>query len=166
MDWKSITSGVVEGLTTALVWAVLIWVWQKVKACRIKNEIRKNLSGKTARFWQAPNLFGINIKNSSSWPVIIRGAGFVLSSGVEVQCGYLGKKVFEYDDHILLKPATNDRWGCPIDMLDDKIMMIWVKYEYDALLGRNETGKIELVGAVADLFEAGRVAINRKPKSS
>jgi hypothetical protein len=113
-------------------------------------------------YWQPPNLFGIVLKNSSSWPVIIRGMGFILATG-SVECGYLGTKKPEYERHILLKPYTDDCWGCPIDGLNAKIERVWVECEYDALLGRNKVERIELVGEAARFFEDCRARLREKP---
>jgi hypothetical protein len=164
MNWQSIANGIVQGLTIAIVWACLLWGWRRAKARKIRAEVRKSLSTKKAMYWQAPDLFGIALKNSSAWPVIVRRTGFILATG-SVALGYLGRKKPEYENHVLLKPDTDDCWGCPIDALTAKIAGVWIEYEYDTLLGRSKVDWIELVGEDARFFEDFRVAMGGKPTS-
>jgi len=161
MDWNNIINGVVEGLTTALVWALLLWLWQVVKMYKIRFEIYKSITGTKAIFWERPDYFGIVLKNTSVWPVTIRRVNFLLASGVEVQCGYLGKKESEDDEHILLKSKTEDRWGCPINMLNDVIKVVSVEYEYDTLLGQNKVERVKIADEAACMLENSRQQIRK-----
>jgi len=160
MNWSSILNGVVEGLTTALVWALLLWFWQLVKMYKIRFKIRKSIIDTKSFFYQRPNYFGIVLKNTSAWPVIIRGVRFVLDS-VEVQCGYLGRKESEYDEHILLKSKTDDRWGCPINLLNDVIKEAWVEYEYDTLLGQSKVERVKIADEATCILEDSRQQIRK-----
>jgi hypothetical protein len=156
MDWNSINSGVVKGIAQAVVWATIIWGWQTAKAYKIRREIRNSFIGQKSSAWQPPNLFAIWIRNRSPWPVTIRGAGFV-AGGSLYNCGYLGHKKPVYDDHILLKAQTDDRWGFPIEKLGRKLEGVWVEIEFDTVFGKTKVEKIELGGDVAQFFENQRV---------
>ena len=144
MNWQSVLQSVVEGTTTALVWAGLLWIINRILNFRTERKLRKTLSriGTSC----GPEGFGVNIKNDTDLEVVIRdvtlfttveGKGFGLpfiDKSTEftfqekpfkdprqfeiVMHSPLPKPIVLTTDPVVLPPHTGGRW-----MADNRLFM-------------------------------------------
>ena len=79
MDWSSVTSGILSGLTTALTWVVVVFLYNSTRNFLLERQLRRSFEH--AGFAVANGAWGIWWTNSTSITVTVWGAAFSYASG-------------------------------------------------------------------------------------
>lgn len=74
MDIKSIVEAVVAGLTTALAWAVALWIFNFCRNMKLMKQLKKVFSRHSVGY--GIDGFGFGLRNHTSIPVTVRDVRF------------------------------------------------------------------------------------------
>lgn len=74
MNVRSIVEAVIAGLTTALAWAVALWVFNFCRNLKLRKQLKRVFSKHSVAY--GIDGFGLGLRNHTSIPVIVRDVRF------------------------------------------------------------------------------------------